>query len=249
MLISVLSLKGSPGATVFAVALAARWPSPARPLLVEADPAGGDLAARFSLDSSPSLVSLAAAARRDAAADLVQQHSQLLPGGLPVVIAPPDARQARAALAALGTPPVVLREAAGHLGLLVVVDCGRVDTDSPALAIARSSDAVVLLSRARADDLAHLPQRIAEVGGWSPNPVLLLAGDGCSTAEVARELGVPPLGRVPHDPRGAAAFCGRPVRAGWGARAPARSRLGRFAHRVAVELANRNVQQQEGNES
>lgn len=243
MLVSVLSVKGSPGVTTLAVALAARWPAPARALVVEADPSGGDLALRFSLPSTPGLVSLAAAARRAGDADLVWRHSRGLPGGLLVIAAPPDADQARAALSALAPDPAggvgVLRTAADQPGTAVVVDCGRVDPGSPALSIVRCSDVVVLLSRARADDLAHLPRRLPTIGSWSPNPVLLLVGEGYSTAEVARELGVPPLGRVPHDPDGAAVLCGRPNRLRWGRSGPAHSALGRFALRVAAELATR----------
>ncbi|MGW4115277.1 chromosome partitioning protein [Actinosynnema sp. NPDC004786] len=243
MLISVLSLKGSPGATTLAVALAARWPAPARALVVETDPSGGDLGLRFSLFSTPGLVSLAAAARRGGDADLVWGHIQQLPGGLAVIAAPPDADQACAALAALAPDPPgglgVLRAAANQPGTVVIADCGRVDPGSPALPIVRSSDAVVLLSRAHADDLAHLPRRLPVVGGWSPNPMLLLVGEGYATAEVARELGVPPLGRVPDDPNGAAVLCGRPNTLRWGRSGPAHSALGRFAHRVATELATR----------
>lgn len=243
MLISVLSLKGSPGATTLAVALAARWPAPSRALVAEADPSGGDLGLRFSLSSTPGLVSLAAAARRGGDADLVWQHTQQLPGGLLVIAAPPDADQARAALSAMAPDPTsglgVLRAAANQPGVVVIADCGRVDPGSPALPIVRSSDVVVLLSRAHADDLAHLPRRLPTVGRWSPNPVLLLVGEGYSTAEVARELGVPPLGRVPDDPNGAAVLCGRSNKLRWGRSGPAHSALGRFAHRVATELATR----------
>jgi len=239
MLVSVLSLKGSPGATTFAVALAARWPAPARAVVVEADASGGDLAVRFSLTSTPGLVSLAAAARRGGNADLVWQHTQQLPGGLPVIAAPPDAEQARAALSALAQPTSgldLLREATRQAGVVALVDCGRVDPGSPVLPIVRSSDAIVVLSRAHADDLAHLPRRLPSVARWSPNPMLLLAGPGYSTSEVARELGVAPLGRVPDDPRGAAALCGRAAAPRW---LPGRSALGRFAEKVAVELAAR----------
>ncbi|MEV8442145.1 chromosome partitioning protein [Actinosynnema sp. NPDC051121] len=243
MLVSVLSLKGSPGATTFAVALAARWPAPAQALVVEADPSGGDLGLRFSLPSTPGLVSLAAAARHGGGADLMWRHTQELPGGLPVIAAPPDADQARAALSALVADPTaglgVLRAAADEPGTVVVVDCGRVDPGSPALPIVRSADVVVLLSRAHADDLAHLPRRLPAVGRWSPNPVLLLVGDGYSSAEVARELGVPPLGRVPHDPNGAAVLCGRPNKLRWGRGGPSHSALGRFAHKVATHLTTR----------
>ena len=243
MLISMLSLKGSPGVTTFAVALAARWPDPARPVVVEADPAGGDLGPRFSLAASPGLVSLAAAARSGTQPDLARDHTQQLPGGLAVVPAPPDAEQTHAALAALLTDPGrgarMLRSLADVEGALVIVDCGRVAPDSPVLPVLQVADAVLLLTRAHADDLAHLPRRLPQIGRWSPNPILLLAGEGHSTAEVAREFGVAPLGRIPHDPAGAAVLCGRSSRLRWGRQGPDRSALGRFAARTADVLAAR----------
>ncbi|PPK63362.1 chromosome partitioning protein [Actinokineospora auranticolor] len=245
MLISLLSLKGSPGVSTLATAVAARWPAPARTVLVEADPAGGDLTLRFSLSSTPGLVSLAAASRRAGDdPDLVWRHTQLLPGGLAVVAAPPDAEQARAALTALAPDPAGglggLRAAAEQPDAVVVVDCGRLDPGSPALPVVRACDAVVLLTGAGADDLAHLPRRLPVISRWSPHPVLLLVGDGYSTAEVARELGVPPWGRVPHDPTGAAVLRGQRGGSRWRRTGPERSALGRFALQLATELATRH---------
>jgi MinD-like ATPase involved in chromosome partitioning or flagellar assembly len=244
MLVAVLSVKGSPGVTTFSVALAARWPAPARTLLVEADPSGGDVAMRFSLNSTPGLVSLAAAARRSNDPTVVWQHVQALPGGLPVVAAPPDADRARAALSALAEPALadsgarvgVLRAAANAPDTAVIVDCGRIDASSPAMPIVRSADAMILLTGAHADDLAHLARRLPAIGRWTPHPVMLLVGDGYSVADVARELGVPPLGRVPDDPRGAAVLCGRPRTLRWRRSGPARSALGQVAHKVATVL-------------
>lgn len=240
MLVALLSVKGSPGVTTFSVALAARWPAPARPLVVEADPSGGDIAVRFSLASTPGLVSLAAAARRSNNPALLWQHVQTLPGGLPVVTAPPDADRARAALSAFtGEPSAgvgVLRVAANAPGVVVIVDCGRIDAGSPAMPIVRSADAMVLLTRAHADDLAHLPCKLPTLGRWTPYPVMMLVGDGYSSAEVSRELGVPPLARIPHDPRGAAVLCGRPGARRWGRTATARSALGEVARNVARTL-------------
>lgn len=240
MLVAVLSVKGSPGVTTFCVALAARWPAPHRRVLVEADPSGGDLATRFSLESTPGLLSLAAAARRSVNPALVWQHAQALPGGLSVITAPPDADRARNALSALTRDPAaeagIVRAAANVPDTVLIVDCGRIDTGSPTLSIVRAADAMVLLTGAHADDLAHLPRRLPAIGRWSPHPVLLLVGDGYSPAEVARELGVVPLGRVPDDPRGAAVLCGRPHSLRWGRDGPARSPLGQLAHKVARAL-------------
>ena len=50
-LISLVSLKGSPGVTTTALALAAAWPAPRR-LLAELDPAGGDLEIRLGLPAA-----------------------------------------------------------------------------------------------------------------------------------------------------------------------------------------------------
>ncbi|GAA3040737.1 chromosome partitioning protein [Actinokineospora globicatena] len=245
MLVSLLSLKGSPGVSTLATAVAARWPAAARAVLVEADPSGGDLTLRFSLSSTPGLVSWAAAARRAGDdPDLVWRHTQQLPGGLTVVAASPDAEQARAALTALAPDPASglggLRAAAGQPDTVVVVDCGRLDPGSPALPIVRASDAVVLLTGAGADDLAHLPRRLPVISRWSPSPMLLLVGDGYSTTEVARELGVPPWGRVPHDPKGAAVLRGQRGSSRWRRTGPGRSALGRFALQLATELAARH---------
>jgi hypothetical protein len=242
MLVAVCSLKGSPGVTTFSVALAARWPGEARCVLIECDPSGGDIATRFSLASSPGLVSLAAAARHSTEARLLWQHTQPLPGGLPVVAAPPGADHARAALAALA--PVhasddgVLQRAAGEPDVVVIADCGRVDPGSVVLPIVRSADVLLVLSRAHADDLAHVATRLNTVSRWSAHPGLLLVGEGYSTAEVSRELGVPAMGRIPEDRRGAAVLCGRPGRR----RGPSRSALGRTARSVAYTvLAHRTA--------
>jgi MinD-like ATPase involved in chromosome partitioning or flagellar assembly len=239
MLVAVLSVKGSPGVTTFSVALAARWPSPARLLLVEADPSGGDIGTRFSLKPTPGLVSLAAAARSSDDPTLPWHHAQALPGGLPVVIAPPDADRARAALSALSDGSIgagVLRAAATAPDSVVIVDCGRIDTGSAAIPIVHSADAMILLTRARADDLAHLARRLPAIGRLTAHPAMLLVGEGHSAAEVARELGVLPLGRVPDDPRGAAVLCGRPSALRWYRSGPAHSALGQVAHKVANVL-------------
>lgn len=238
MLVAVVSVKGSPGVTTFSVALAARWPARDRVVLVEADPSGGDVATRFCLPPSPGLLSLAAAARGTTDPGLLWQHTEALPGGLAVVTAPPDADLTRAALQALGSPSntSLLRAAANMPGTAVLVDCGRVDPDSAAMDIVRQADVLVMLTRAHAEDLAHLARRLLAVGRWAPHAMLLLVGEGYSVTEVSRELGVVPLGRIPHDRRGAAVLCGRSS-SRWGRSGPSRSALGRFAHRVAGVLA------------
>ena len=236
MLVAVCSVKGSPGVTTFCVALAAQWPAQTRCVLLECDPSGGDLATRFSLASSPGLVSLAAAARRGSEPEMLWQHTQELPGGLAVVAAPPGADHALAALTALapeGSGSVsVPRLAATATGMTVIADCGRADPTSAALPVVRSAQLMLLLSRAHADDLAHLANRMTAVSRWSPRPALLLVGGGYPAAEVSRELDVPVFGRIPEDSAGAAVLRGH--RRGQGGLA--RSALGRAAGDIARAL-------------
>jgi hypothetical protein len=236
MLVAVCSLKGSPGVTTFSVALAARWPAQDRCVLVECDPSGGDVATRFALAASPGLVSLAAAARRSSDPGLLWKHTQALPGDLPVVTAPPGADHTSAALVALASESRggadILRLAANETDVVVIADCGRVDTTSVVLPIVHSADMMLLLSRAHADDLAHLAARLTAVSRWSPRPALLLVGEGYSTAEVSGELGVPVFSRVPEDGQGAAVLRGHCRSRG----GPSRSALGHAAGTVARAL-------------
>ena len=62
-LIGLCSAHGSPGVTTTALTLAATWPEDRPCLLVEADPFGGVIGARYGLGDTPGLSSLAAVAR------------------------------------------------------------------------------------------------------------------------------------------------------------------------------------------
>lgn len=232
MLVALMSLKGSPGVTTVAVALAAQWPDTARQrrLVAEVDPSGGDLAMRFGLPSTPGLVSLAAAARRRCEPGLVWEHTQPLPGGARVLLAPPGGAHARAALSTLATAPdgTLLEATAREPGVAVLADCGRLDPGSPAEALARRADALVLLTGTHADALAHAAARLSELARWTARPGLLLTGQGYPTSDVERELGVPAIGRIPHDPAAAAALAGH--------QSPGRRRGGGLA-RAAAALA------------
>ncbi|MFG1667644.1 hypothetical protein [Streptomyces sp. Y7] len=235
-LVALCSLKGSPGVTTAALGLAARWPSGEQPVLVECDPAGGDLLARFSLETSPGLVSLAAAVRRGAAPGLVWQHAQRLPGGLPVVAGPAGPEQARASLAQItGAGAAPLRQAADRPGTAVIADCGRIDPGSAALGILRAADTTLLLARSHDDALMHVAANLDRAVRWSRRSCFVLVGGGYPTSEVVRTLGIEVIGRIPDDRNGAAVLCGRPGRRS----APANSPLGRSLARIAATVASR----------
>ncbi|MEV7393945.1 hypothetical protein [Streptomyces sp. NPDC091215] len=223
--------------TTTAVGLAARWRAEI-PVVVECDPAGGDLLGRYRLETAPGLMSLAAAAGRSAEQGLVWQHTQRLPGGQPVVVGPAGAAQARVSLAQLTRSGAgVLRWAADRAGTVVIADCGRIEPDSPALEVVREADILLLLARVRDDALSHVAIQWPTVARWSRSPCLVLVGDGYPSGEVARELEIEVMGRIPEDPKGAAALGYQPGRrAAW-----TRSSLGRALARIADLTAARVI--------
>ena len=122
--VALSSPKGSPGVTTLAVALASWWPRPS--IVIEADPAGGDLAARLALPEEPGLVSLAAAHRRrpitaSSKTTLLEPFVQETAAGIRAVVAPASPRQV---VAALGLLPEV-RPTLAPRGTDLLVDIGR----------------------------------------------------------------------------------------------------------------------------
>ncbi|MEV8609532.1 carbon monoxide dehydrogenase maturation protein [Amycolatopsis sp. NPDC051373] len=212
MLVALCSVKGSPGVTTLAVALARHWPNAesTRRLVVEVDPSGGDLAARCGVPATPGLVSLAAVARRTADPAVVWEHTYPLPGGARMLVAPPGGVHARAAMhtLAMASGGAILRGVARDPWAVVLADCGRVDPGSPAEALARGADVLLLLTRVGAEDLAHAAARLGELARWTPRPGLVLVGEGYPTVDVERDLGVPAIGRIPHDPAAATILSG-----------------------------------------
>ena len=220
--------------TTLALALAATWPRDRRVLLVELDPAGGTLAAASGWPPEPSLVSLAAAARRSYDPDLVWEHCQELAGGAAVLAGPASADQARSALG-------MLAGLAGHLGTLdadVLVDCGRLDPGPSGVGVFDGADRVVLAARPRLADL-HALATWREASPFDSGRVgLVLVGDGpYPDAEIAEALGVEVLARLPWDPEAAGALVSVPASARELRLSPLVRAARSLAGRLAKELA------------
>jgi MinD-like ATPase involved in chromosome partitioning or flagellar assembly len=239
-LIALASVKASPGVTTTCLALAAAWPARRR-LVIEADPAGGDLGPWLGLPPAPGLTSLAAAARHDHSSDVAWQHACELAAGLHLVIAPAGAEQAGACLAALAGNggPVFASLAAGPD--TVIADLGRLDPGSAALAVAAQADITLVMARPRVSDLSHLALRADALSRAGARLALLLApgaGRGPAEAsypadEIAATLGIPVQASMPADPRGAAdLIAGRA-----GAHKTRRGPLARAAASLAAGLA------------
>ena len=205
MSVTVLGAVRSCGTTTLGVALAATWPAARRVLLVELDPAGGTLAAASGWAAEPSLVSLAAAARRSREPGAIWEHCQHLPGGGAVLAAPAGAEQTRGAAGMLAGFLARL----GELDADVLVDVGRLDPTTPMPSIATGAGRVVLVARPRLADLHALATFVeARTVGASPLEAggmgLVLVGDGpYPDDEVAGALGIEVLGRLPWDPQAA----------------------------------------------
>src|SRR5256885_4147692 len=230
-LVVVGSVKDAPGVTTLAVGVVAGWPRPDHVVLLEADPDGGDLAARFGHHPDPGLMSFAAAARSGSDAGLLRQHVQRLRLDVDVVLAPPG----DATIAAVQTLAYrgvhVLRHAAGDT--TAVADVGRLAQGGPGLALAAMAGDVVLVAHPTLDQLTQVQARL----GWLRETLggrlwLALSGPGpYPAAEIARDLAVDVAGDLPDDGKGAGVLSGRLVGRGW-----QRLRLPRAAPALAWRL-------------
>ena len=207
MAVTVIGSVRSCGVTTLALTLAATWPSQRRVLLAELDPAGGTLAAACGWPSEPSLVSLAAAARRGGDPAMVWQHCQALSTGSAVLAGPVSAEHAQSALAMLGE----LTRRLSELDADVLVDGGRLDPVSPVSAVLDGADLALLAVRPRLTDL-HALATWLDSHSIEAEQELIVIGDGpYSDAEIAEALGIPVLARVPWDPDAAQAIVSVPA--------------------------------------
>jgi MinD-like ATPase involved in chromosome partitioning or flagellar assembly len=216
VLIVIVNAKGSPGASTLAAGLAARWPQP-QAVLVEADPAGGDLAARFGLHHKPGLSTMALDARSLQAPPRPGEWIQRLPFGVAVVLAAPGPA-ATASLTTLGgrLPQLLRLLAEEHPA--VVVDAGRWQPATLADPLLRAADVVLLVARPSCEELRQVDVRIQALRELAADVRLVLVGvqGGWPAREIAEALSVPVAQVVPVDRRGAGLLAGRlEPRRGW----------------------------------
>jgi hypothetical protein len=218
MLVAVGSTKGSPGATMFALALAARWPGES--VLVEADPDGGDLGARCAIPDDPGIASLVLAARRGDAE--LADHTQRIGVGIDVLVAPAGAARSAATVEAL--PPAALV----HTGLDVLVDVGRLGGDSPAAGIVATADRIIVVCRGDLASVDHTAAYTRAVPQPGRVGVVVVGACPYPMAELADVFGVPVQVQAPIDHRAVAVLTGaRRAHRGW--------------HRVGLAAAARTV--------
>lgn len=160
-LITVFSAKGAPGATTTALLLATLWPRPS--LLVDADPAGGDVALRLpdaqgqALDTERGMLSLLPAARRGLVPHTVLSHAQTVLGGQQVVVGLRGPEQARAADTLW---PVLAESFASVPGVDVIVDAGQVASTDKHLALVDRAAVAVAVYRPRISSVMTMRRRL-----------------------------------------------------------------------------------------
>ncbi len=232
-MVALGSVKGGPGVTTAAVALAGVWPGPV--MIAECDPFGGDLAARFGLPPAPGLLSLASQSRHQLRAESLWSHLQRLPGGkVPVLLGVQGPEQA----AALGHVWGLLPRALAGLGIDVLVDCGRLAPDAQTRHLVDAADLTLLVAQPTVEEISHLERRLDALEQSGRQTAVVLSGEApydrrtVASRLAADGVRAPVLGVLADDPEAAAELCGRPRRR--------RSVLTRsYLIRSARELADR----------
>ena len=242
MIIAVASRKASPGVTSLTAWLAQFWSEPGvTRLIVEADPSGGSLAARWSsahgLTWDPGLLTLSTS-RSTLAADTLEALTQRLTDGVLAAAAPPAPDQVIGALIRWGDRGAA--ELAAAEGVRAFVDCGRLTAASPALTLARRAALTVLLCRPRLDEVNALVPAVAELtaAGCSLG-LVCLGSEPYLPAEIANAAGLPLLGVLPFDARAAAVFDRDGLEAG---RSFRRSALAQTAAELTEYIRSRSAE-------
>lgn len=202
-LVTFCSVRGAPGTSTAALAVAASWPALDRSLLLEADPAGGVVSMRTGIAPDPGLVSLGAAARHGVSLRDLWDHAQQLPGGTAVVPGPVSGAVAGRVLSTAGA--ALASWLADRDDVDVVADAGRLLAGSPADAFVERSSLVVLVARPVVDQLHPGSALLLQMRSRGVPAGWCLVGDGPhGAAEVTDAYGVPVFGVLPNDPKGAA---------------------------------------------
>jgi Flp pilus assembly CpaE family ATPase len=212
--IAVCSAKGAPGATTSALALALAWPLNAGAvLLVDADPAGADLASGYLHGATgPGAGAGAVATARGDLLDAIHGSAValdttgsrlLLAGPAPFPPTRPGAAPAWSRLREL--------DSSGEESWTVLVDVGRLPAGADASLLA-AADLVVLVTGsslravAAARPAAAVLRTAEPAGSASPRGWLLVVGERrpYPADEVSSSLGLSLVGSLAWDPRAAA---------------------------------------------
>lgn len=151
------SLRGSPGVTNFLVMLGYIWQRES--ILIEADLAGGVLAARYNLlQGNPGLLNLITKYRRTSDIRSIKESFQYLPGGMPVVVASGKSSTIENLINAL--PLLDIREAMPEIDIFI--DMGRMDISLCPPNLLKAANLLILVVHPYFEQLDNLLLQISE---------------------------------------------------------------------------------------
>ena len=201
MILAVGSVRGAPGVTSWTMLLAAAWPRDDRRgqrVVLEADPDGGVLAARYGVGVDPGAVSFASAIRRGVDQVLpVGEHIRVVDERMVLMPGPESADSAASVWrdAAATTAAAIASNAAPFDWF---VDCGRLRPDSPSLAFAREAQLVVLIVGSSTEDLLQAPATVRMLEAQGGRVAVVMRGRPThDVAEVKRFVGCEHVYEVP----------------------------------------------------
>lgn len=201
--VTVVSVKHAPGATTLALLLTTAADPFTLPLLLEADPSGGDLAARVGTLFDPGMGSLVEAARGASFPGMAEQHCRLLSSGVGVVVGSVSPRRIDSYL---DDAAKLLAEPLRRRGGLAVVDAGRWGAPSTT-SWAELSDAVVVAMKPTVESAEHVAVRLPHLLAVNPTLQPVVIGQGPLSAEDVADIVEHPVLAVPHDPATARMLC------------------------------------------
>jgi hypothetical protein len=210
-------------------------------LLVETDPAGGDLECWCGPLGVPGLLTAVTDVQEAASCERLRSHAVEIVVGIDAIVAPTSAGPAAAALQAAGAGFVA---ALAALAGTVVVDCGRWQAPAPPVLdlLLAETDLALVACRPTLAGVEHTRSLLPALRTAAGRVEVVLAGGDrpYGPEDISAALGVPVAGSLPWDPRGVTALVGR----GTG-RAFQRSALGMAAadvvrhHVFAPEVGSR----------
>lgn len=198
---AVCSVKGAPGATTLALAMTcALAHSRGDAALVEADPAGGDLAALLGLPIEPGMTSLAAASRHHSASPDLRAHAQVLPAGGWALLGSTDPTQAGPTVATLASR---LLHAVDEEARDAVIDGGRWTPASPITPLLREVTATVICLTSSVPAIEAVRVRASDLWESTGGRVglVVIGPDRYGAEEIEACTGMPVVGAVPWDER------------------------------------------------
>jgi Flp pilus assembly CpaE family ATPase len=225
---ALVSVKGSPGVTTAAVALAAAGTTDGRALVVELDPSGGSVQVYTDTPAAPGIVEVAGRLRWGGSTASVDDSVTFLPDGVPSLLAPTSGLVAASVIESASARWMPALHGAA---LDVVVDAGRWDPSQPSARRIAGADLVALVCRPTMAGVEHSRHLIDRLRDAARRPVvaIVVGGQPYHPADVAEHLGLPLAGTVAWDARGMARLWDHGVGGGWLRTSLARSALDTLA--------------------